>query len=126
MKVWHQERNAPKPGTEICDIKDSKPGDVHEVSFAEDSKYPYHIFVYNDDGQHRCYLNRCPHFGIKLNLRPGKILSSNGSQFLCCHHLARFNIEDGLCVDGPPQGLSLESIPIVIKENKVYVDDIKN
>ncbi len=75
MRIWYEERNAPQSGTEICRVDDLGPGDIREHSFAAETRYPFHLFIYNDEGVLRCYMNRCPHFGIKLNIEPGQFLT---------------------------------------------------
>ena len=123
MRTWHEERNAPKPGKELCNVADIEPGAIKEFSFSTESKYPFHLFVFNDAGTLRCYMNRCPHFGIKLNLLPDQFFTYDRSQFMCCHHLARFNITDGLCTDGPPEGLNLEIIPITVNDGIITISE---
>ena len=125
MRRWHEERNVPPYGTELCKVDDILPGDTREASFATDSKYPFNLFIYNDEGKLRCYLNRCPHFQIKLNLDPGRFLNLDRTMFMCQHHMGKFRIHDGFCTEGPPQGSKLESVPIDIKEGVAYLGEQK-
>ncbi|MAM70475.1 MAG: hypothetical protein CMP91_04945 [Gammaproteobacteria bacterium] len=125
MKIWYEEKNAPQTGDEICKVDDMQPGDIREVSFGTGTRYPFHLFIYNDEGTLRCYMNRCPHFGIKLNIEPGQFFNTRKTQFMCVHHLGKFNFHDGECTDGPPFGTCLDSIPISIEDGKAFVAEFE-
>ena len=62
----------------------------------------------------RAYLNRCPHAGHPLNLKPHDFLTPDRSLVVCCSHGALFDMDTGYCVDGPCAGESLVPIPIEI------------
>ena len=62
----------------------------------------------------RAYLNRCPHAGHPLNLKPHDFLTPDRSLIVCCSHGALFDMDTGYCVDGPCAGESLVPIPIEI------------
>jgi nitrite reductase/ring-hydroxylating ferredoxin subunit len=121
MKIWYEERNAPTTGTEIGKVDDMQPGDIREFSFGDETRNPFYLFIYNDKGTLRCYMNRCPHFGIKLNILPGQFFNSRKTQFMCAHHLGKFNFDDGECTDGPPFGTCLDSIPVNIEDGTAFV-----
>tara|TARA_R110002072_G_scaffold27564_21_gene89721 strand:- start:666 stop:992 length:327 start_codon:yes stop_codon:yes gene_type:complete len=67
------------------------------------------------------YRNFCPHYGAPLDWKPDAFLSYDRDMILCSMHSALFNIDDGICVDGPCPGQGLEKIEIKIIENKIYV-----
>ncbi len=121
MKPWTQEKNAPLPGQFLCSLDGFTEGEIREITFARGSKHPFHLFIHRQGGELRCYVNRCPHFGIPLNLEPGMLLSSDRQQFMCSTHYARFNFHDGLCTEGPCEGGALERIPVEIRNAALYV-----
>ncbi|AWK40151.1 Rieske 2Fe-2S domain-containing protein [Photorhabdus laumondii subsp. laumondii] len=121
MKVWYQEKNAPLPGTYLCSVFDITSGGVMEFCFGKHRKTQFRMFIYNDAGQLRAYMNVCPHFDVPLNVRSGEIFTSDRSQFMCSIHYARFNFHDGHCTEGPCEGIGLESIPLTITGESVFI-----
>ncbi|WP_407193311.1 Rieske (2Fe-2S) protein [Bradyrhizobium sp. STM 3566] len=47
------------------------------------------------------YVNRCPHESVWLNIGCGACFSADRSFLRCGWHGARFEIETGVCIDGP-------------------------
>ncbi len=60
------------------------------------------------------YVNRCPHAGHPLNLRPHDFLTADRSLILCRSHGALFEIATGRCVAGPCAGAGLARVPVVV------------
>jgi nitrite reductase/ring-hydroxylating ferredoxin subunit len=50
-----------------------------------------------------------------------QFLDIEGSLIQCAVHDARFLIETGECVFGPCPGQRLESLPIVIEDENIYL-----
>lgn len=69
------------------------------------------------------YVNACPHVGVPLDLLPDRFLSADGGLIVCSTHGALFRIEDGLCVDGPCEGQSLEAVPVTLRDGLVLVPE---
>lgn len=69
------------------------------------------------------YVNSCPHIGLPLNWNPDKFLSVDGNHIICANHGAEFTIEAGLCVRGPCDGRSLESVAVTIEDGLVQVPE---
>ncbi|MBX3725879.1 MAG: Rieske 2Fe-2S domain-containing protein [Xanthomonadales bacterium] len=57
------------------------------------------------------YRNLCPHAGRFLNWAPGRFLFDQG-RLVCAAHGAVFEVESGVCVDGPCRGSSLSPVPV--------------
>lgn len=76
-------------------------------------RYNSHIFAYR---------NRCPHLGIPLEWMPDQFLDRDGHYIQCSTHGALFRIDNGLCISGPCQGESLETIPFRIEEKTLIID----
>ena len=60
------------------------------------------------------YVNRCPHAGHPLNLKPHGFLTPDGALILCSSHGALFEKSTGYCVAGPCAGRSLRSLPVEV------------
>jgi nitrite reductase/ring-hydroxylating ferredoxin subunit len=84
--------------------------------------WPLRGFVVRQNGRVFAYVNRCPHAGHPLNLRPDRFLTEDGSLILCNSHGALFEPATGACVDGPCAGRSLQSLPIRVEGDLVLLD----
>ena len=71
----------------------------------------------------RGYLNRCPHAGHPLDLRPQHFLTADGTLILCSSHGALFEKPTGYCVAGPCAGRSLIPVPLEVKCGVVLLAD---
>jgi len=69
----------------------------------------------------RAYVNRCPHAGHALNLRPHRFLTPDGALIICASHGALFEREDGLCVAGPCAGRTLTPLPVELLDGYVLL-----
>ena len=69
------------------------------------------------------YLNRCPHAGHPLDLRPHHFLTADGTLILCSSHGALFEKATGYCVAGPCAGRSLTPVPLEVKGGFVLLAD---
>lgn len=78
-------------------------------------------FVVRRDGDFFAYRNSCPHTGAPLDWVDHQFLDIEGSLIQCAVHDARFLIETGECVFGPCPGQRLESLPIRIEEENIYL-----
>jgi nitrite reductase/ring-hydroxylating ferredoxin subunit len=84
--------------------------------------WPLRGFVVRHGEQVFAYLNRCPHAGHPLNLRPDRFLTDDGALILCNSHGAQFEPATGICVDGPCVGRRLQRLPIRIEGDFVLLD----
>ena len=95
-------------------------GDPGSRAFAiaiglERGAWPLQGFVARRGRELRAYVNRCPHQGHPLNLRPHEFLTPNRSLLLCNSHGALFEVATGLCVAGPCVGAQLTPVPIIVR-----------
>ena len=74
------------------------------------------------------YRNVCPHKGTNLDWSPDEFVDESGQYIQCATHGALFVVEDGLCVQGPCLGASLQPVPITVTtEGRVEVEvDVVN
>lgn len=64
----------------------------------------------------KAYLNNCPHQNVPLNEAYKIDVNPFEKTMKCSVHDAYFNIEDGLCIEGPCWDEALESIAIQVDE----------
>jgi nitrite reductase/ring-hydroxylating ferredoxin subunit len=106
---------------QLCRLEDiAVPGAI-ELNWGE-SDWPLSFFVVRIDGEVYGYLNRCPHAGHELNLRPNDFLTREGDLIMCRSHGAQFRIDDGFCVAGPCPGASLKSIGVDVVDGFVCAE----
>ena len=74
-------------------------------------------------GTVRGYVNRCPHAGQPLDLRPQHFLTADATLILCSSHGALFEKASGYCVAGPCAGRSLTPVPLQIHCGLVLLAD---
>ncbi|MGY4627403.1 Rieske (2Fe-2S) protein [Bradyrhizobium sp. USDA 4486] len=71
------------------------------------------------------YVNRCPHERVWLNIGSGTFFSADRSFLRCGRHGARFEIDTGMCIDGPCDGQSLEPVALAVIEGDVCLCGVK-
>lgn len=102
----------------LCDLPD--PG---SRAFAIGAgAWPVRGFVVRRGEEVFAYVNRCPHAGHPLNLRPHRFLTADGSLILCNSHGAMFEIDTGACVAGPCPGQRLRRIAVRIDDGRIVLD----
>jgi len=85
--------------------------------------WPLSGFLVRKGNRIHAYLNRCPHAGHPLNLKPDEFLTPDRSLIVCCSHGALFEIDTGYCVDGPCAGQALTEIPIEVESGYVLLGE---
>lgn len=82
-------------------------------------------FVIARAGRLFAYRNECRHIPMTMDWVENRFLSRNRRFIQCATHGARYEIETGLCVDGPPAGETLRSLKVSIEGNDaiVIIDD---
>ena len=74
------------------------------------------ILIRHEDGV-RCYLNNCPHQDVPMNEAYKVDVNPFEKTIKCSVHDAWFNIDDGVCIEGPCWDEALESVAVKIDEN---------
>ena len=105
----------------LCHFKDFKDGAAK--GFDPLAKGQDTLFVVRQGPVLRSFLNDCPHWpGSPMAWRKDAYLTSDGARIACHGHGAQFDIESGLCISGPCEGQSLQSLELKIDESGyVYV-----
>ncbi len=81
------------------------------------------IVVVRDGDAVYAYENRCPHFGIPLDV--GRGIKTFRNHILCVNHYAAFRFADGFCVEGPCLRASLSSIALTVAAGRIARDDLE-
>ncbi len=67
------------------------------------------------------YVNRCPHWGIELDLGDARFYAADIDRIYCTSHGALFLPLTGECDAGPCAGERLESLPLSVEGADVVV-----
>lgn len=78
-------------------------------------------FLVKSKNQAYAYRNSCPHTGAPLNWKPNAFLDIGNRFILCALHGALFEIDTGLCIDGPCRGSRLETISVKVEGGEVFL-----
>lgn len=69
-------------------------------------------FVLSHNGSLYAFHNRCPHWGVDLDMGEGSFYSDVAGYVFCRNHGALFEADTGRCVSGPCQGETLERFEV--------------
>ena len=105
----------------LCYVSDLNDPGTRAFTVGE-GDWPLRGFLVRQGDEVCAYVNRCPHAGHPLNLRPDEFLAPDHSLIVCNSHGAMFEIQSGRCVAGPCVGASLERVPIRIEAGAVLLD----
>ena len=79
------------------------------------------LFIVKKNKDIFIYENSCPHTLGPLDWLPDNFLDIDKKYILCANHGALFQIDDGLCIDGPCKKQSLHVLPFVIDDGTIYL-----
>jgi nitrite reductase/ring-hydroxylating ferredoxin subunit len=114
----------------ICSAGTIAPGQAKAFMLARideaGENRPFPIFVLHTAANgYLGYVNICPHNGSLLNSAAGGFLSQDRKFLECGLHGAKFEINTGLCVDGPCAAKSLEPIAIAVIDGDICLCGVK-
>ena len=81
------------------------------------------LFIVKNNKKIFIYENSCPHTLGPLDWLPDNFLDLNKDYIMCANHGALFQINDGLCIDGPCKKQSLRALPFEIEDGFIYLLD---
>jgi nitrite reductase/ring-hydroxylating ferredoxin subunit len=67
------------------------------------------------------YINACPHQGSWLNFGDGRFFTPDHAFLKCGRHGSVFEIDTGLCIDGPCKDKRLEPVALAVIDGEVCV-----
>jgi len=108
----------------VCRADSIEPGGAKAFSLSritetgEQRPFPI-VIVRSHADEYFGYLNSCPHQGIWLNFGAGEFFTADRALLQCGRHGAKFEVDTGLCVDGPCSGASLQPIALVVDDGEI-------
>ena len=88
----------------------------------EEAGNPKEGFVVFHNDEVYAYRNECRHIPVTLDWVENRFLSRDGCYIQCATHGALYEIASGHCVDGPPAGERLRTLPVTVENNEVLVE----
>jgi len=82
---------------------------------------PYFGFVVQKNKEIYAYANNCPHQGRMLQWKPDRFLNKDATRIMCAAHGAMFELETGLCDQGPCVGKQLKALECFRENNVIHV-----
>jgi nitrite reductase/ring-hydroxylating ferredoxin subunit len=77
------------------------------------------VVIRTHDNAYVGYVNACPHDGVWLNIGSGDFFTQDRAFLKCGRHGATFEIDSGLCIDGPCNGKNLRPIALAVVDGEV-------
>jgi nitrite reductase/ring-hydroxylating ferredoxin subunit len=72
------------------------------------------------------YINHCPHMPTQLDGRSaGSFFNQERSHLMCERHGALFEVDTGLCLDGPCEGKGLTPLTLAVIDGSVCITNIR-
>jgi nitrite reductase/ring-hydroxylating ferredoxin subunit len=78
-------------------------------------------FVIRYQGALYAYRNECRHVPMTMDWVENRFLSRDRCYIQCATHGARYQIDTGLCVEGPPAGKTLKNLPVEVCDGDIVV-----
>jgi naringenin degradation protein FdeD len=98
----------------ICRLADLEEHGSRAFTVGGGGAWPLRGFVVRHGHEVRGYVNRCPHAGHPLDLRPHRFLTPDRAMILCSSHGALFEKDAGMCLAGPCAGQQLRAVPLQV------------
>lgn len=77
------------------------------------------VVIRTHDNDYIGYVNSCPHDGVWLNIGSGDFFTPDRAFLRCGRHGATFEIDSGLCIDGPCKDRSLQPVALAVVGGEV-------
>jgi nitrite reductase/ring-hydroxylating ferredoxin subunit len=78
-------------------------------------------FVIRREGRLYAYRNECRHIPMTMDWVENRFLSRDRCYIQCATHGALYQIDTGLCIDGPPAGERLRRIEVAQRGDDIIV-----
>jgi len=78
-------------------------------------------FVLRHESGLFAYLNRCPHWGVDLDLGDGRFYAEDLDRIYCKNHGALFRVHDGVCDHGPCFGRALGPFAVELEGDDAWL-----
>jgi nitrite reductase/ring-hydroxylating ferredoxin subunit len=110
----------------VCAAEDIERGDAKAFSLSRigetGESRPFSIVIVRTHANgYFGYVNSCPHERIWLNFGDGGFFTADRTFLECGRHGSIFEIETGVCIDGPCKDRSLEPIALAVIDGDICI-----
>ncbi len=110
----------------VCAAEDIERGDAKAFSLSRigetGESRPFSIMIVRTHANgYFGYVNSCPHERIWLNFGDGGFFTADRTFLECGRHGSIFEIETGVCIDGPCKDRSLEPIALAVIDGDICI-----
>lgn len=103
----------------LANISEVEEGKWYEFNLqTEDSLFS--LMLQKKNSEYIAFKNFCPHQGRRMNYSLGQFLTTKEGNLVCPAHGAEFKPDNGLCINGPCLGQSLEPVHIQLNEESIF------
>ena len=103
----------------LSKINEVEEGQWYEFNLQTDDRL-FSLMLQKKNNEYIAFKNSCPHQGRRMNYSVGKFLTTKEGHIVCPAHGAEFKPDDGLCINGPCLGQSLEPVHIQLNEESIF------
>jgi len=104
----------------LCDAKEvTETGREFRVTTAEGAWF---VMIFQRGDGIVAYQNVCPHRFLSLSWAPDRFLIGDDGLLVCPHHGATFELDNGVCVQGPCEGDKLTPATVRIENGELWID----
>ncbi len=104
----------------VAKASELEDGQTVKFSFEEgDDRREGFVIAYR--GRVFAYRNECRHIPMTMDWVENRFLSRDRCFVQCATHGALYEIDTGLCVDGPPAGETLRKLTVEVRGDDVVV-----
>ena len=109
----------------VCREEELRGGVVRTARLGQDADgLPVMVLLLRDEnGDIVAYRNLCRHLPVPLDGGTGDLLSEDGAHLICGTHGATYRLHDGYCVQGPCEGLALQTLYVRERDGDLFVSD---
>ncbi|HEU4709053.1 MAG TPA: Rieske 2Fe-2S domain-containing protein [Methylophilaceae bacterium] len=79
-------------------------------------------FVVRFGGKVYGFVNQCAHIPVELDWNEGDFFNMSRDYLICSTHGAQYEPTSGYCVLGPCKGRNLIPLPVVERDNKIFLN----
>lgn len=80
------------------------------------------VMVFRRGDKIVAYQNVCPHRFLSLSWAPDRFMIGDDGVLVCPHHGAAFELDHGVCLQGPCQGDKLTPADVRIENGELWLD----
>ena len=104
----------------VCRLDELDDPGCREFRIGE-GNWPFRGFVVRRGDAVHAWQNYCAHAGHPLNWQPDRFLTADRQHIICASHGAVYEIDSGVCVEGPCPGKALRPVEVRVEDGMVVV-----